>query len=385
MEMSLPPALGGMMSSVSGLGSLSYYDTYSVGLSANWDILGGIGLWKRWQQASATSRAAKAQFDQARSDLKLNVRLAYFQTQLAATQVRLYAEALRLAQSQAHDLDLRLKAGTSSRIDWLTASNDELARRASYRMAQASLAGALRDLFALTGGHEDVDVAIPEAAVLGAVRPANVDAPTVAVRLDDIDSLYGALADAEKRPFKAEDVDRLRVLAAQVESARRAAQAAWAGHLPGGSLGLDWEREHIDLEDLPVTASMSEVGASAKLNVPIFSFGQVQYGYDAADSQAKASAQRAADAEVLSRAQWQKGHDRLAALRVQRELQTRSVEQADKLHDMVYQSYKIGGSTFLEVQSTTLQALQAGLDLAETETQMLIELANLSALTGGER
>ncbi|MGH7443202.1 MAG: TolC family protein, partial [bacterium] len=116
-----------------------YHNMWSIGLSANWDIFGIYGNWRQAQAAERANDAAKAQLQDARTSLLLKVRLAYFQTQLAESQVRLYAEALRLSQSQLHDLDLRLKAGSSSRIDWLTASNDELDQRASLRLAQVTL------------------------------------------------------------------------------------------------------------------------------------------------------------------------------------------------------------------------------------------------------
>lgn len=65
-------------------------------------------------------------------------------------------------------------------------------------------------------------------------------------------------------------------------------------------------------------------------------------------------------------------------------MQQRS-DQAEDLQQLVYKAYKIGGANYLEVQSSGLRALQAGLDLAVSETQMLIELANLSALTEADR
>ena len=138
-----------------------FHNNYSIGISANWDIIGGIGTWRQWQVATQQRKAAEAQLEDAQQNLKLKVRLAYFQTQLDETQLRLYGDALKLAQSQAHDLNNRYQGGSSSKIDWLTASDDELGQREAYRMAQVALAGALRDLFALTGEHQDADVSIP--------------------------------------------------------------------------------------------------------------------------------------------------------------------------------------------------------------------------------
>ncbi|HTB23677.1 MAG TPA: TolC family protein [bacterium] len=376
----LPPSFA----STFGINQLDFgfHNNYSVGVSANWDIIGGVSTWRQWQVATEARKAAEAQLDDAEQNLRLKVRLAYFQTRLDETQVRLYADALKLAQSQAHDLSLRLKAGTSSKIDWLTASNDELDRKASYRLAQVDLAGALRDLFALTGQHQAADVSIPVDGQDGRDLPAKVDEPTVSVRLDDTAALLAELEPAESAGFQPQNIAKLRALWAQVEEARRMTAAAWAGHLPSGTVGFRWS---YDYPEPPLPQAVDQQTTSANFNLPLFSFGQVSDQVRSQQAQADAAAAQAGDAVTLTKTDWLKSHDRLSGLRAQRVLQVQEDKQTSELRQMVYRSYKIGGSTYLEVQSTTLESLQAGLALAQTETQMLIELANLSALTEADR
>lgn len=377
----LPPQEAKLFGGISQL-DFGFHNEYSIGLSANWDIIGGISTWRQWQVAGRQRTVAEAKLDDARQNLKLKVRLAYFQTQLAGTQVRLYAEALKLAQSQAHDLDLRLKAGSSSKIDWLTASNDELKRRADYRVAQVDLAGALRDLFALTGQHQDADVSIPVDGSDGQGLPAKVEQPTLAVTLDGAADLMDELSGAESAGFKPQAVAHLRILWAQVEQAQRQADAAFAGHLPTGTVGFRWSD---DYPEPPLPQAVDQQTTSANFNLPLFSFGTVQDQVVSQRDLAKSAEQSAEDAVTMTRTDWLKGHDRMAGLRSQRGLQSQEAKQTRELREMVYKSYKIGGSTYLQVQTTGLDALQAGLALAETETQMLIELANLSALTEVDR
>ena len=270
----------------------------------------------------------------------------------------------------------------SSKIDWLTASNDELEQREAYRMAQVALAGTLRDLFALTGEHQDADVSIP---VDGADRrdlPAKVEPPTLAVSLDNTDALLAGLAPAENAPFQAQQLARLRVLWAEVEAAQRQADVAFTGHLPTGTVGFRWSD---DYPEPPLPQSVDQQTTSASFNLPLFAFGKVNDQVAQAKDLAQADQENADNSVTLTRTDWLKAHDRLAGLRSQRALQEQEARQARELRSMVYRSYKIGGSTFLQVQTTTLQSLQAGLALAETETQMLIELANLSALTEVDR
>ena len=76
-----------------------------------------------------------------------------------------------------------------------------------------------------------------------------------------------------------------------------------------------------------------------------------------------------------------KSKDRLASLSAQRALQQEQVQQAAALAELVFKAYRIGGTSYLEVQSASLRTLEAGTALAGTETQMLIELAALDALS----
>ncbi len=381
----LPPInLPPQMAASFGTSSLDFgfHNMWSLGVSANWDI---FGMFRNWRQVQAEARAraaAREAYVDARQNLLLGVRLAYFRTQLAATQVRLYVQALKLAQSQLHDLDERLKAGTSSRIDWLTASNDELDQRAGLRMAQVTLAGALRDLFALTGQDEGADLSLPVDAQDAGDLPARVAAATVAVGLDATPDLLSELAPAARAPFRPQDLARLRALDEQVAEARAQVEVAFAGHMPTGTVGFLASEEY---PEQPLPQQVFQQTTSFQGSLPLFAFGRVHDQVLQARAAADSRAQAAADALIQARTDWLESRDRLEGLSDQRALQDREAAQARALREAVYRSYKIGGSTFLQVQTTTLEELQAGLALAQTETNMLIELANLAALTANDR
>ena len=103
-----------------------FHDIYSVGVAANWDLLDVYSNWRSAQAAGAQTKAAYEALEDARQSLVLRVRLAYFQTQLAETQVRLYTEAVKLAQSQAgsafHAVDLTDIAALRNCIDSIEAT-----------------------------------------------------------------------------------------------------------------------------------------------------------------------------------------------------------------------------------------------------------------------
>ena len=141
------------------------YNNYSLGVDANWTIWDSGQSYNLYKSLEAGQVAAsEAQFEGQKRQIRLQARLAYFPTQLMAERARLMADSLKLSQSEAKDIDLRLKAGASSRIDSLSANNEVLQRRGDYRQARADLASALRDLFAQTGLGADLDPSVPQEA-----------------------------------------------------------------------------------------------------------------------------------------------------------------------------------------------------------------------------
>jgi outer membrane protein TolC len=357
-------------------------NNYSLGVSATWDLFGAMGTWRQYQVAEAAAKAKRADADFQERALRLRVRLAYYQTQLAATKLRLLAQSLNLAQSQDQDLQLRLKAGSSSRIDALSASNEELDRRSQFRLAQADLAAALRELFALTGEGQGADVSLPMVDATGQSLPSRVEDPTLVVSFEDTGSLLKELQVAGDKPFNPALHPRMRALLALVEMARRQADAAYALHWPRGSVGA---KQSLDYPNGPVLEQVNQTQFTAGIRVPLYSFGAVADQVDAGVAQAKAAGERGDAAVTELERDYAKSRDRLAALKAERGLLEQRSAQAEDLQNLVYRAYKIGGANYLEVQSSGLRSLQAGLDLAVAETQMLIELANLSALTEADR
>jgi hypothetical protein len=58
-----------------------------------------------------------------------------------------------------------------------------------------------------------------------------------------------------------------------------------------------------------------------------------------------------------------------------------AVRESDELAGLIYDSYKAGTSTFLEVQSSNLRQLQSKVRVASTDIQILIQFAILDSLS----
>lgn len=350
---------------------------WSLGLVANWDVFGSGNLFKQLAGAHALQAAKEAELANQTATLRLKARLGYFQTQLAAERVRLLSNALILAQSQADDLALRVKAGSSSRIDALAAANEELARRSHLRAARTDLSAALRDLYALTGLGAGSDPSLPSVD-MGETLPAKIEAASLVIKLDPQADSLQALSKAAATSFDPEKSSRLRQLSGLRDAARAQAEAAFTGHYPRLNLAAKVSQDYPN-GFLPETTTQETLSANASL--PLFSFGAVSGQVAEAEALAQAALQREQAQRTDLERDFLKSKDRLASLSAQRALQQEQVQQTGALADLVFKAYKIGGASYLEVQSASLRALEAGTALAATETQLLIELATLDALS----
>jgi outer membrane protein TolC len=127
------------------------------------------------------------------------------------------------------------------------------------------------------------------------------------------------------------------------------------------------------------TIQQNTVGISASM--PLFDWGRTNSQVKAARDQA-ASYEKKRDQAVLDLTRdWRKAVDLLASLQDQQAFNRRSVEESKELVSLVYESYKNGRSSFLEVQSANFRAQQAAVLSARTDVQVLIQRALLSAFS----
>jgi outer membrane protein TolC len=82
---------------------------------------------------------------------------------------------------------------------------------------------------------------------------------------------------------------------------------------------------------------------------------------------------------------WAKAHDQLTALNRQRELAAQAASEADELAAIAYKSYRAGSLTYLELQNANYKVLEAKLQLARVQIQLLTTEAVLASLTSKEQ
>ena len=354
-------------------------NNYSVGVGANWTFFDSGNALNLYRSLGLMRDSKSSELEAKRREVRLKARLSYFQTQLMAERARLLADSLKLSQSQARDIELRLKAGASSRIDSLASKDDVLLRRGQYRSARADLALALRDLFALTALGGELDPSVPQEASSADAAPADTEPATLTLKTQSLESSLADLAKAEDSPFNSRQ-PQLMMLQAAAQAARKQADAYNAGNWPTLKASARASYEYPDLPFPPLeTVQQNTFVVSGTW--PIFAFGQISAQVKEQETLADAQDKRALALQSDLKRDWLKSHDRLKSLKDQKTLDESSVTETQDLYKLVYGSYQNGSSSYLEVQNAELRALESKVRLASTETQMLIELALLSSLS----
>ena len=352
------------------------HESWAVGPSVAYTLWDFGALSDAWRSQKALARSQEAQRDLVRRQVRLMTRLDYFQVQLALEQERSLADSLALAQAQYADISSRRRAGAVSRIDWLSAHQQVLARLRELRSAQADLGAALRTLFALTGQGQGADLSAPLDARIE-TAPVGLSTATAIVALDALDDVEQKLSGAAAAPLD-EAHPQLLVYGGLAEAQRLAAAGTSAGLWPRVQAGF---KSYYQYPNLPLLESVWQNTAVVAASMPLFELGRTRSVARGQRAQADASERRRDDARDSLERDWSKARDRYQALRDQEALDRQAVDETAEIARLRYASYREGASTILDVTAANVSAVQTRVEAARTKAQALIQLATLDSLS----
>ncbi|MBI5243082.1 MAG: TolC family protein [Elusimicrobia bacterium] len=357
--------------------SFGTHESWGVGPNLSWTFWDSKAAWNASRSLEAAARSRRQETAALRRLLLLETRLAYFKVQLALEHARLLADSLRLAQAQHEDVAQRLRYRNASRIDLLSAHQEVLDRLGQLRQARSDLASGVRDLFSKTGAGAGTDPSLPLDARTASGLPQGTEPASLLLELEPLGTSLAAL---DVRAEEAPD-PRLRALEEAAQASRLAARSAGAERWPKLQLTA---RTGVEYPNGPVRENIHQNALGVSLSLPLFEGWRVAEEVQRHALQARASEERRSQAELdLERDRKQAG-DQLAGLRVQQGLSRQAVSETEELARLIYDSYKSGRSTFLEVQSANLRALEAKVRSARTDAETLAQLAVLRSLSSEE-
>lgn len=349
-------------------------NNYSVGPMLTWSIMESGGTYFAWRAAQAVVRAKENEVEALRREIRLRTQMAYFQTQMALAQNRLIADQLRLSQVQYRDIRNQTQAGQASRIDLLSAHQDVINNQRQLRLAQTDLASALRDLLNWTGGGEGIDPTRPADA---GTTPAGEAAPTVRLALDPLpQSLARLEAAAHGRPDP--EYPQAQMFLELAEANRRSADSLGTGHWPKVQLSA---KTSLDYPNGPVLETVNQNLFGVNVSWSLYEFGRVAEQTAEQRHNAEMNAKQADQTRTDVLLAWNKARDQVAQFREVQEFDRQAVGETDELARLVYQAYRTGRSTYLEVQNANYRALGAKIQSVRTNVQLLMQLATLESLT----
>ena len=364
---------------IPGLGSIKLGDenNYSIGPSLYWTIWDKNASRNSYQSFKALADSRKMERDIVERQVLLAARSAFFQAGLAKEEVTLLSDALNLAQFQYQDIRINVKAGTKSRMDEISAHQEVLIKMRELRQARADLSAALNELSAITGISYAEDIRLPMDASFKKGLPKDITLPTLYVSMEPEDALtakFGKFKDSkfwENHP----DIEMYEKLAA---SAELLSKSASSGLWPKFTLSA---RSSIDYPNGPIIETINQNTAGVNLTWPIYEGNFSRARAEESKLQRETQENLKEQKEVDLKRDWQRLRLELSNLYEQTALNDTSVKEARELSGMVYKSYKIGSTNFLEVENANFKLLEAEIHSAKTKFLILVNLATLASLS----
>jgi outer membrane protein TolC len=206
---------------------------------------------------------------------------------------------------------------------------------------------------------------------------AEMPASTLILTLDPVNESLAKMDPKGARLFDAHQPS-LEYLAELAESARRTAKSLEGGHWPTLSVLASLMREY---PNGPIAESVTQKTFGIGLSFPLFAGGETLYAVRAQKRQAEATEETRAQTARNLLDSWLKARDQTTSLRVQQILTRRAAERAAEVARLRYEAYKLGQLRYLDVEDANLKEVQAKVDAATTNVNLLIQLANLESLS----
>ena len=360
------------------LGTFTFGDNnnFYLGPNLSYTLYDGGVLAQNAQAAENLVAAREMDLKTQTRWLRLQVQLAYFRVQLGLSNLLLTANALKLAQAQSSDIDLRYKAGAASRLDQISARKNVLAYQLKFTLAQNDLANTLRDLFALMGEKNTYDTARVGPAVLATSLPEGLVPFSLLLDFEPLEkSLKNFVVLAS--PGVLSEHPQIKALQLYADASKTAATGQQAVSSPKVQV---FGKSQVLYPDGVVQGTAINNVVTLMFTLPVLD-GHLQERLTQQKlSEAKTYELQADDKLNALQRDYAKAQDALQSLKTQQDLNSQMQQQAQEIAQLTYQAYQAGRVNFLDVENANLHLLEAKVDAARTTHQMLIQLATLNYL-----
>jgi len=328
-----------------------------------------VDLWGRYRRASEAARAdllsTVAARDTVRLSLVSEVARTYFDLRAYDQQLQIARNTLASRESTQELRKVRHELGLTSELDYRQAEAEAASARSSVHSLENSVSATETALAVLTGRS-------PRDIVDGTVqRGLAVD--TVPVPPSVPAGLPSALL--ERRPDLAQAEQQLAAASARIGVAK-------AAYFPSISLTGLLGYESSDLTQL-FTGPSGTWRYAGSVTMPIFDFGRIKAGVEAAEARQRAAL---AGYEKAVQDAFREAQNALVANRKAREVvdaQTTQVEALRRSLRLAKLRYDNGYSSYLEVLDAERSLFQAEVSLASARRDQLTAVVDVYRALGG--
>lgn len=348
------------------------HEIYSIGPVLRYTLWDTGASRKAYEGVSKMAEYRRENYKNEKLQLLLAVRSSYVRVQLALTELFLVNDSLELSRAEGHDVAVRFRAGAASRLDTVISQRDILNYQLQFKQKQAELSAAFVDLQAFLGDRKAKDVSRP--------GPPGLEGVTLVLRLEPLKNL---IADEERAEIPPPDdlQPQIRGQDLLAESAFSLAESHKAELFPSMQLSA---KTSLDYPDGPVLEQVNQNTISLSLSMPLFEGERTKHLAAEKIREAESAKNRRAQLWVDIHRDFDKSREIFENLREQQAIAGEDVSQSEKAAKLYYESYKAGKINLTDVQGANLQALQAKVNAARIDAQILNQLFVLKALSGKE-
>lgn len=357
------------------------HNTWSVGPVLDWVAWDAGSIAKNAKSLRHTAYAQDYSTDATKRNVLLNARMAYFSVQLASEQLRLVADALDVARSQYQDVSERTSVGSQSRLDLVTAHQEVADRELDFENAISELASQVRALIAILALDQEANPSFPASTKLAGSLKSPPVKPDFLLNMDQAEESISRM-----RP-RAEGTVEI-PLHPEYQSAHENNNAAVFAYK--STTAKHWPKFTVQGKstyDYPNFAEMSRVQQNTLtlgVSIPFIDWGMISKDARSKKHQANAALEQLKDTEIKLAKDLGETKDSIAVLRKARETSAVRVKDAVEAARLVFEEYIAGHVIFLEVQRANYRALQAKVDAARTDAQLLGQMARMESLITDE-
>lgn len=301
--------------------------------------------------AAADEGAARWRLRRAEQLLMSDLAGAFYGLLQAREDAANFAELQKLAERRLKELEERVRVGRSREADAIAQEYQAAGLQAQLEES-TRLAGARRDLLAYLTKAAEVDPAAPRSTAPAAVP-----------------DLAAYLARVERRP----DVEAARL---DAESSARAVAAAQGDRLPELSLAVN------RYTNRPERRERVKWDAGFTVAVPLFGWGSLQAGVEAARAAARADALALSGARRQGELEVKNAHRDLASARRQLEVRRKALELAQRDYALQRRDEARGLVTSLEILESLNRLSAARLAMSEADLAARLAAVSLELAAG---